>query len=99
MSGTIEKRPATDAEVDHYLRHNRKVGFRHFVVERFSPRAANGVSHRQRSTAKVRWVDGRAHVRHHREVVELTGTHCTLPSGREFIADVRVKSEYLPSNI
>lgn len=97
---TFPSRPATQTEILARYRCFGSVRFRHFVRETYNPRAANGVSHRQYSSAKLRVLDdGRIMVRHLGELVELAGTHITLPSGLTMVADLRVKSDYLPTNV
>ena len=103
---SIVVRSATDAEVAEYLANRTRVRFRHFVREVPAPRAANGVAHRQYTTAKIATFSTVPDVqpfamvasgRHKGE--KLTGTHCTLPSGRTFVGDIRIASAHLPSNI
>lgn len=64
-------------------------------MEIYNPRSANGVSHRQYSRSKVRVRDGKPFVIRNGDLVEITGTHCTLVTGQEFVWDLRIKSEYL----
>lgn len=97
---TFTTRPATSDEILARYRKFSSVRFRHFVRESYNPRAENGVSHRQYSSAKLRVLrDNQIMVRHLGELVELTATYITLPSGLTMVADLRVKSDYLPTNI
>ena len=98
---TIQRRQATRAEVAEYLRHNARVSFRHFVTESCRQKRGEWVTvHRQRSTAKVSVGKDGAQVASGKHKGEyLTGTFCQLPSGRTFVADIRIDSPYLPTNI
>lgn len=80
------------------LKYGYRLSYRHFVMETYSPRAANGVSHRQRSSSKVKLVDGAPHVNYGGKLAPITGTFCTLDNGKTFIADYRIKSEHLRAN-
>ena len=70
-----------------------KIRFRHWVLEVLSPRALNGVAHRQYTTAKVVvgdddlvTVDSGKY-----EGEQLTGTHCTV-GNHTWISDIRCVS-------
>lgn len=94
----IQKRPATTAEVAAKVRHGSRQKFRHWLSETITARGI--VRHRQYSTAKVEHLDGRVTIASGGYKGErLTGTHCTLPSGSTFVADIRIDSPYLPTNI
>ena len=93
---TIQRRQATIKEINEYLVYKTRPRFRHFVREIYNPRAEHGVSHRQYSSSKIRMIDGLPHVQHLGDLIEITATHYTLDTGRTFISDLRVKSEYLP---
>ena len=92
---SIQKRPATSQEIFDHYRVDRRVRFRHFVREIFSPRATNGVAHRQYNSGKLQSVDGVPSVRHQGAVQPLRATHYTLDTGTTFIADLRLDSDYL----
>lgn len=81
------------------ISHGIKVSYRHFVREIFSHRAEHGVAHRQHSRSRIRVIDGKPHVMHRGELHEITGDLVTLESGRQFVADLRIKSKYLTSAI
>ena len=100
---TIKTRPATAAELHDFVRVRAGSGllrFRHGVHEVSSPRAKNGVAHRQYSRATVKWCAEVALLfvaggRYRNEA--LAATHCTLPSGATFLTDIRVSN--IPSNV
>ena len=73
----------------------QRVGFRHFVMELYSPRAKNGVQHREWSRSRLYVRDGRPYVRHHGQFEEITGEHFTLDNGQTFVAALRLNSKYL----
>lgn len=79
------------------IRRGVQVSYRHFVREIYNPRAENGVSHRQYSRSHIRVIEGKPHVMHLGEIQEITGDLVTLDTGRQFVGDLRIKSEYLPS--
>lgn len=88
-----------DRSISFDIRRNLQSRFRHFVREICNPRAKNGVSHRQYSRSRIQVIDGKPHVAHHGELCELAGDLITLKDGRQFIADLRIKSEYLNDDI
>ncbi len=89
-------RRATSAEIIKRFG-DRRASFRHFVKEFLDHRTANGVAHRQRTSARVWDVDGVPHVKQAGVLEPLTATHYTLDTGAEFLADLRLDSEYLPA--
>ncbi len=91
----METRQATNPEIFHAYRNYRRPRFRHFTHEIYNPRAANGVSHRRYSSAKLRDIDGVPHVQHGGQVVAVRATYYTLDSGSTFVSDLRLDSEYL----
>ena len=95
-----QKRPATDVEiVDGHawdIRYDRKVQFRHFLSERYSPRAKNGVSHHEYSRSRLYVVDGVPHVRHHGRLQAVSAYVVPASDGvGSCMFDLRIRSEYL----
>ena len=93
---TITARRATDTELATYIRAYDRIRFRHFVRETYSPRAKNGIAHRQYTTAKI---DTITVISGRYRNAKLAGTHCTLPCGTTFVTDIRIDSPHLPTNV
>ncbi len=95
-------RQATPAEIIEAqataIRYGYRVSYRHFIHERMCKGAKHGVKHIEKTASKITVTNGVPFVRYMGEMVELTGTfyksaECT------FICDLRVKSQYLPTNV
>lgn len=92
---------ATDEQIitanAYCIRNGDKVMFRHFVVEGSSPRARNGVQHREYGRSKLRVIEGAPYVRHHGRLQRITASVYTGPvSGNPVVFDLRIASGYLP---
>lgn len=95
----FKRRPATPAEIVEIeaciIKSGIRVRFRHFVREVNCPHAEHGVSHRQHSRSKLRVIDGVPHVRHHGELLPVTGDLIELDNGYRLIGDLRLDSKHL----
>ena len=97
---TITTRPATPEEliVASTSKGNgqlRRVLYRHFVRETYNPRAANGVSHREYSRARLQIVNGVPCVQYQGKLEPVRATHITTESGVEMVALIVIDSPYL----
>lgn len=92
------RRAKNEEILEHYQVGICPASYRHFLQEYVDNRTKSGVSHRRRTSARVHDVDGVPHVRKDGVLEALTASHFTLmKSGREFLGDLRLDSEYLPS--
>lgn len=94
----MKKRNATDEEVMNYLKYfiGRRHSFRHFATERCNRHGSYIV---QYASKKLIDDNGKVAVMHDGRLQHLTGTYCELKGSKGFVTDIRIKSEYLPSNI
>lgn len=92
-------RPATAPEIIELksleIRHGRPVQFRHFVKEVPSPRARNGVAHREYARSKIYIEAGVPMVRYHGKMVAVTASFITFADGRTTLFDLRIDSPHL----
>ena len=75
---------------------DKRVTFRHFVKEYYSPRMWNGVQHRSKTRSNVTWVEGKPFVTYDGELTEITADVAVIEGvDRPILYDIRVKSPYL----
>lgn len=92
MTEKLHRRIATDEEILSYrLFRDDRVRYRHGVRENHNPRARNGVSHREHTSAKLRDVDGVPNVICRGAMERVTATHITFPSGYTIVTDLRIR--------
>ena len=88
----ITKREATfeevAAECAKIARVSGRVKYRHGISEIRNRRSKNGVNHRQFTTSKVSFADGKALIQRHGNTERLYATHCTMED-LTFIDDIR----------
>lgn len=78
-------RQATSEEIVTRFKHYSRVSFDCYVREVYDPRAANGVRHIRRASARMQLVDGVPHVRHHGRLERLYARFTYLPNGSHVI--------------
>jgi|HubBroStandDraft_4_1064222.scaffolds.fasta_scaffold00019_66 hypothetical protein len=94
-------RQASDLETARYIARNKKssgkVGYRHFVFERYAPNAKNGVQHVCRSTRSVisDTTTGLAAIDHYGKWEPLTASVLLIDGVEKSVIDLRIKSDYL----
>lgn len=88
-------RRATNTEIFAKTPNCEHVLFRHFTRETFNWRAANFNKFKQISHSKLINVDNVPHVFHRDVLCPVRATHYTSAIGIEFVASIRLDTDYL----